>query len=226
MEVLPPDDRAIAEAHLMLGHSHHYGKRFAEAISAYCASRDVIQVRMARLQDATPTKEEASAQAGPTPQAEVTDLSAIVKDIDAKVNDVKEEWKHVQQAASSALEAETQGAGAAAVPPPPANGTAAAAAATSTAAASVSLAFDAPSAAGAAGEAAASSGFAVPSMRGQVNDITSVCPKAFAFKHKHHVATQLAPARNGSAHHTQRHPNNVHFSAPHTQLATNQIPFI
>lgn len=111
-EHLEADNRLLAETHYQLGLAFSFNKLFAESVASYTAAVTVIEARMANLHTtvldkATAEERETSDFDSPVYKArkEVADLKELVPDIKAKIEDVEDEKKNMDDLKNLAKEA-------------------------------------------------------------------------------------------------------------------------
>ncbi|XP_045160204.2 histone-binding protein N1/N2-like isoform X2 [Mercenaria mercenaria] len=110
-ELLDPDNRLLAETHYQLGLAYCFNKQFKESTDSYQAAIKVIEERVANLDKildkATDEEKETKDFDSPIYKAkkEVTELKEILPDIKAKIEDVEDEKKNMEDLKNLAKEA-------------------------------------------------------------------------------------------------------------------------
>uniref|UniRef100_A0A4W4FCF6 Tetratricopeptide SHNi-TPR domain-containing protein n=1 Tax=Electrophorus electricus TaxID=8005 RepID=A0A4W4FCF6_ELEEL len=100
LEHLPPHSRLLAETHYQLGMTFSYTAQYTQAIQHFTSSIQVIESRLAMLQEAIDKAEEA--EAAKEEQSELEELKQLLPEIAERVEDAKESQR-TAAAASQAI---------------------------------------------------------------------------------------------------------------------------
>lgn len=110
-QLLDPDNRLLAETHYQLGLAYCFNKQFKESTDSYQAAIKVIEDRIANLDKILEkaTEEEKDTKDFDSPiykaKKEVGELKELVPDIKAKIEDVEDEKKNMDDLKNLAKEA-------------------------------------------------------------------------------------------------------------------------